>query len=401
MQTIYAEVDIPRILATRALSKLWAGAYLSRISPVHFVTIPDPPLPGPHSVRVRNRLSLICGTDLHLVYVDADPRVAPAVLPGNRRTYLGHEVCGEVIEVGEAVTDFQEGDRVALRYFTPTCHTLGIEPLCRFCARGDYYLCENQSAEGETPSIGGGWSDQFIAHVHQLYRPPEELSDEEVALLEPAAVGVHSVLKALPQPGERVLVLGCGIIGLMTIQAVRALAPEAHVTAFARYPFQAEAARRLGAHEVRTDRDGYAAAAEITGARLYRGMFGSAMMLGGFDVIYDCVGTARTVTDCLRWARAGGRVVIVGVQFKLLTVDLSPVWYQEVQLLGAMAHGREVWEGEETSTFELTAQLFQEKRLTAEGLITHRFPLSRWREAIETAADKRRHQAIKVGFAFT
>ncbi len=400
MQTIYVEVDIPRVLATRALSKIWPGAYLSSISPVHFVTQPDPPLPGPHSVRVRNRLSLICGTDLHLVYVDGDPRVAPAVLPGNRRTYLGHEISGEVIEVGPAVTRVRVGDRVALRYFSPTCHTQGIQPPCRHCARGDYYLCENQSAGKGVASIGGGWGDQLIVHEDQLYRPPDALSDEAVALIEPAAVGVHAVLQELPRPGDRVLVLGCGIIGLMTVQALRALAPEAHVTALARYPFQAEVARRLGAHEVRTREDGYTVTAEVTGARLYRGMLGSAMLLGGFDVVYDCVGTGRTVTDTLRWARAGGAVVLVGVQFKPLTVDLSPVWYQEVRLLGVMAHGMERWLGEEIGTFELTARLFQMGRLTAEGLITHRFPLARWREAIEVAASKRRHRAIKVAFTF-
>ena len=400
MQTIYVEVEIPRVLLTRVLSKIWSGAYLSPISPVHFVTQPDPPLSEPYSVRVRNRLSLICGTDLHLVHADGDPRVAPAILPGNKRTYLGHELCGEVIEVGDAVTRVHPGDRVALRYFSPTCRTQGIEPLCRHCQRGDYYLCENQSANLKRTSVGGGWSDQLLVHEDQLYRPPDMLSDEEVALLEPAAVGVHAVLQALPNPGDHVLVLGCGIIGLMTVQALRALAPEAHVTALARYPFQAEAARRLGAHEVRTRADGYAVTAEITGARLYRGMLGSTMALGGFDIVYDCVGTGRTVTDTLRWARAGGTVVLVGVQFKPLTVDLSPVWYQEVRLIGTMAHGIEQWCGEEVETFELTARLFQAGKLTAEGLITHRFPLSRWREAIEVATAKRQHQAIKVAFTF-
>jgi threonine dehydrogenase-like Zn-dependent dehydrogenase len=400
MRTIFIEIDIPRVVATRALGKVWPGAYFSPLSPLHFVTWPDPPLPGPHSVRVRNRLSLICGTDLHLAYADGDPRVAPAVLPGNKRTYLGHEICGEVVEVGPAVTRVRVGERVALRYFAPSCHTQGIEPLCAHCARGDYFLCENQSLGQGAPAIGGGWSDSFIAHEHQLYVPPSPLSDDEVALLEPAAVGVHAALMALPPPGARVLVLGCGIIGLMVIQALRALAPQVHVTALARYEFQAEAARRLGATEVRVREDGYAVAVEVTGARAYRGMMGSTMLLGGFDVVFDCVGTGKTLTDTLRWARAGGRVVLVGVQFQPLTVDLTPVWYQEVRLLGAMAHGHEVWQGEEIGTFELTARLFEERKLTAEGLITHRFPLAQWREAIAAASSKRAHQAIKIAFTF-
>lgn len=400
MRTIYAEVDIPRILITQILGKVWDGAYLSAISPIYFATQPDPPLPGPHHVRVRNRLSLICGTDLHVVHVDADPRVAPAALPGNKRIYLGHELCGEVIEVGKAVSRVRVGDRVALRYTSSTCHTQGIDPPCRHCREGNYYLCENQSMTDVPPSIGGGWSDQFVAHEDQLFRAPEGLSDEEIAMMETMATGVHTVLQALPEPGDRVAVLGCGIIGLVTIQALRALAPEAHITALARYPFQAEHARRLGAHEVRVREDGYEVTAEVTGAKLYRGMFGNKMLLGGFDVVYDCVGTGRTITDSLRWARAKGRVMLVGVQFRPLTVDLSPIWYQEVQLLGVYAHGQDVWQGRETGTFELTTRLLQEGKLTTEGLITHRFPLARWKEAIRVASDKRRYQSIKVAFTF-
>ncbi|MCD6290020.1 MAG: alcohol dehydrogenase catalytic domain-containing protein [Anaerolineae bacterium] len=400
MQTIYVDIDIPRILATQVLGKLWRDAYLSPISSVHFVKRPDPPLPGPYSVRVRNRLSLICGSDLHMIYTEADPHVAQAALPGNSRIYLGHELCGEVIEVGEAVSRVRVGDRVALRYFSTTCHTLGIDPPCRHCAAGNYYLCENQSLSDKPPAIGGGWSDQFVAHEHQLFRVSEDLSDEQVAMIEPAAVGVRAVLHALPEPGDHVAVLGCGIIGLMTIQALRALTPEAHITALARYPFQAEAARRLGAHEVRLREDGYQVTAEITGAKLHNGMFGNRMLLGGFDVVYDCVGTGHTITDALRWARAGGRVMLLGVQFRRVNVDLNPVWYQEVQLLGIYGHGREVWQGEEIETFELTRRLFQEGRLTSEGLITHRFPLSRWREAVRVASNKRRYQSIKVAFVF-
>ncbi len=400
MRTVYVELDIPRALATQVLGKVWTGAYLSPISPVHSATLPDPPLPGPHHVRVRNRLSLICGSDLHMVYVEIDPRVAPAALPGNKRFYLGHELCGEVIEVGEAVSRVRVGDRVALRHFSSTCHTQGIEPPCRHCREGNYYLCENQSMTETSPIIGGGWSDQFVAHEAQLFRAPEDLSDEEIAILETMATGVHTVLQALPEPGDRVAVLGCGIIGLVTIQALRALAPEAHITALARYPFQAEQARRLGAHEVRVREDGYQVTAEVTGAKLYQGMLGSRMLLGGFDVIYDCVGTGRTITDSLRWARAKGRVMLVGVQFRPMSVDLNPVWYQEVKLLGVYAHGREVWEGQEIGTFELTARLIQEGKLTAEGLITHRFPLARWKEAVRVASDKRRYQSVKVALTF-
>jgi threonine dehydrogenase-like Zn-dependent dehydrogenase len=400
MKTIYVDLEIPRVLATRALGTFWPGAYTSPISPLHFVEQPDPPLPGPRYVRVRNRLGAICGTDLHLVKSDGDPRISIAALPVAGRAYLGHEICGQVEEVGTEVRRVRPGDRVAVHHLAHTCQTLEIDPPCRHCAQGEYRRCENQAVREDLPVIGGGWGDQLVIHEALLYGAEEALTDEQVALLEPVAVGLHVVLRSLPQPGDQVMVLGCGSIGLMTVQALRVLVPQAKVTALARYPFQAEVARRLGAHEVYQGADPYEMTAETTGARLYRGSMGSVALLGGFDVVYDCVGLAGTLTTALRCARAGGRVALVGDQFLMLHVDLTPLWYQEIQLVAPLAHDIERWQGEEISTFAFAARLFLADKLTTEGLITHRFPLSRWRDAIRTAMDKRRYQSIKVAFEF-
>ena len=400
MQTIYSDISVPRILATRALSKLWKGAYLSRISSVTFADQPDPPLPGPNHVRVRNRVSLICGTDIHFVKAEGDPRIAPAALPSTQRMYLGHEICGQVLEVGSEVTHLSPGDRVVLRYPLNFCHIQGIDPPCQYCAKGEWKLCENQAESKEPATIGGGWSDQFIAHQLHLYRPPEKLSDEEISLIEPTSCGLHIVLRAMPQPQDKVMVLGCGSMGLMVIRALHALAPESNVTAVARYPFQAEAARKFGADEAHVGKDVYEVTADATGAKLYRGKMGGAMLLGGFDIVYDCIGIGSTLTDALRCARAEGLVVLVGNQFELLKVDMTPLWFQEVRLVAPMAHGMEQWQGETVETYELAARLFQSGDLMSDGIITHRFHLSQWREAVKAAMDKRKHQSIKVAFVF-
>jgi threonine dehydrogenase-like Zn-dependent dehydrogenase len=207
-------------------------------------------------------------------------------------------------------------------------------------------------------------------------------------------------LRRTPEPGQHALIFGSGIVGLNTLQCLRAVSPECHITAVARYPHQAEMARRLGADEVVIGEDGYQAAARITGAKLYEGMFGNRMLLGGFDVVYDCVGSARTLQDSLRWARAGGAVVLVGVKLAPLKVDLNPIWYQEVDLVGLYAHGAEPWAGETRSTYDLVIELLRQSKITVDGLITHRFPLSQWREAIATALDKR-NGTIKVVFDYT
>jgi threonine dehydrogenase-like Zn-dependent dehydrogenase len=219
-------------------------------------------------------------------------------------------------------------------------------------------------------------------------------------MVEPISTGVRAALRRTPGPGQRALILGSGVVGLNTLQCVRAVSPRCHITAVARYAHQAEMAHRLGADEVVQGQDGYQATARITGAKLYEGMFGNRMLLGGFDVIYDCVGSAKTLQDSLRWARAGGVVVMVGVKLTQLKLDLNPIWYQEVELTGVWAHGAEPWEGQTRRTYDLVIDMMRQGKLTVDGLITHRFPLRQWRQAVGAALDKR-SGAIKVAFDYT
>jgi threonine dehydrogenase-like Zn-dependent dehydrogenase len=122
------------------------------------------------------------------------------------------------------------------------------------------------------------------------------------------------------------------------------------------------------------------------------------MLLGGFDVVFDVVGVEATLNDALRWTRAGGTIVLVGVNLHRMTLDLTPVWYQEVDLLGTVGHDVVIWQGESFSTFELAMRWMVEGTLSTEGLLTHCFPLDDYRRAFAVAADKRRHRSVKVAF---
>ena len=103
MRTIYFEKNIPKVLLAKALRPVWPGVVFSPLSPTRFDDVAEVPLPDPGWVRVRNRLCGICASDLHLLLAEADPKVAPAALPGTERMYLGHELVGEVTEVGAEV----------------------------------------------------------------------------------------------------------------------------------------------------------------------------------------------------------------------------------------------------------------------------------------------------------
>jgi len=395
MRTIYFEKNIPKSLLTMALRPIWPNVVFSRLSPTRLANIPEEPLPGSGWVRVNNRMCGICASDLHLVFVEADPRISPAALPGSDRLYLGHEILGEITEIGPDVNSLKVGDRVVMDYLETNCVTAGIEPRCGHCQAGNYYLCENVFEEHGQEGIGGGWGDSFTAYHSGLYCVPDDLDDDTAMLIEPLSVGVRSALRRLPEAHQQALIVGSGMIGLTVIAALRALSPDCHITTMARYPQQAEMARNLGADEVIGREDPYEAAARITGGRVYSGSFKNRTMVGGFDVVYDCVGTGKTVQDSLRWTCAGGAVVLTGVYLKPMHVDLTPVWYREIDLIGLMAHGTEKWKGRKLSTYDLTIELMLNGKLNADGFITHRYPLERWREAVQTAGDKT-SGAIKV-----
>ncbi len=397
MLTLSVEKNLPRMLATKLLAPHWPGFVWTPFSAARVETLPDPPLAGPRWVRVRNRLCGICASDLHLLFVHADPSVAPAALPTHQRFYLGHEVVSTVAEVGAAVRRFKVGDRVImdLRFAGANCFSLGLEPPCRQCASQHPEFCENKAAPGPRGE-GGGFGDSYTAHESDLYPCPPDLSDEQAALVEPISCVVRSALRRPPKPGDRVLVIGAGIIGLSQVMAARAFQPDCHITVMARYPHQAEMAQRLGANEILTGREGYAAIARLTGGKFFSAPLNKGLVVGGFDVIYDCVGNEQTIGDSLRWTRAGGAVVIVGVHLAPVHIDLTPTWYHHINLIGAVFHGHSTWNGQTCHDYDWVIDFMRAGRFPTAGLITHRFPFSEYKKAIATSMAKAREKPIKV-----
>ncbi len=395
---MYLDVTVPRIVLTRILGRVSRDAYFAPTSPLHLAELPDPGLPARDWVRVRNRMCGICGSDLHQIFVDASLDVAPTALPSHQRIYLGHEMVGDVVEIGEAVRDFKIGDRVVRWGRADDCRARGRDELCPACARGHRVLCEFASEPRAHHPVGGGFGDSFITPASTLLHVPDDLSDEQATLIEPAAVAIHAAMRRPAQPGERVLVLGVGVIGYLLIQAIRAIQPACEITALVQFDWQAEFAIKSGAHHTFLARDdGFAQVARLTGAKEYS-RNGNRMLMGGFDAVFDVVGIASTLNNALRWTRAGGTVVLVGVNLHRMKVDLTPVWYQEVNLIGAVGHDVVTWDGESLSTFELAMKWMQAGKLNCDGLVTHRFALDDYRQAFAVATDKKTYRSVKVVF---
>ncbi len=400
MHAIWVDKHIPRVLLTKAITPLWPDFVWTPLSAARAGELPDAPLPGPRWLRVRNQACGICASDLSLLFVHADPSIAPAALPGLSRFYLGHETASVVTEVGPGVTRFRIGDRVVMDTHSSgaNCDTLEIEPKCRYCAGGEYQFCINKSAAGPQ-GVGGGFGDGFVTHESAVYPAPKELSTTQLAMTEPLSVAVHAVARRPPKAGDKVLVIGAGIVGLLMVMAIRAIQPEAQITVIARYPHQQEMAERLGAQNILKN-PGYSDIARLAGGTYFSAPLNKGIVVGGFDVIYDCVGSPRTTNDALRWARAGGTLVMVGIHMAPMPkIDLSLVWYDEVNLIGTYAHSVDELDGQRKHTYEWVFDFYRRGAFPdVESLVTHRFPFEDYRAAIRVATQKGREKAIKVMF---
>ena len=386
MKTIYLDKDIPRILMTKAAARFKAtqGLLFTGINAVKFKKdIPDPPLPADNWVRVQNIACGVCGTDLSFFRATTGTNSALEPIPGSSKTYLGHENVGRVVEAGPAVTDLHVGDRVGIRAYMAGCDTKDL-PRCRYCAEGNYNLClrYGEKPRFDLPWTGAGWGDTFIAPQQQLYRIDDSFTVDQAVMIEPSAVSVHSVLTAPPKPGEKVLIMGMGVIGLGIVQALRIIRPDCEIWVMSRTKNKLDLAMRLGADHILAGDAMEAAAAATGGSEVYQGMSRkNRYFFGGFDRIYDCIGGNSMNNLGVRLLAARGTFVKIGHHMNAVKYDETPVWWQELTLVGIDGHGMEHWDGRDLYTFDLVQEWIRDGRFTVDGFVTHHFPLDDYKKA--------------------
>jgi 2-desacetyl-2-hydroxyethyl bacteriochlorophyllide A dehydrogenase len=316
------------------------------------------PAVGAGEALVKIRSCGICGSDVHFFQGGFAP---PPVCPG-------HEISGEVVEVGPEVT-LQRGDRVA------------VEPLvvcqrCPYCRAGNYQLCQESRLLGTT--MNGGFAEYLRMPASALFLLPAEVDFAVGALTEPLAVAVHAVRLAGVQLSHRVLVIGGGTIGLMAVAAARA-AGAADVWISARYPQQSRAAESLGATHVFSGAGASRAAAAAASEQ-------------PIDVVIETVGgTADTLTEALQLARPGGTIAVLGLFANTAALDVFSLVVRELRVVGSLTYGRAGL----SADFDIALQLLAAQPERFRQLITHAEPLQEITRGFAIAADKR-SGAIKV-----
>ncbi len=371
----------------------------SDLSMLHLGDVPEPDLPGGSWLRVRPSLAGICGSDT-------------SAITGHASLYLDRLTSYPFVPGHEVVGVLDDGTRVVVEPALG-CRVRGVTPECERCAEGRPGLCENVTEgavdvglqTGYCASTGGGWGEVLVGHESQLHAVPDELPDEAAVLVEPFACCVHAALRGGAGADDVVVVLGAGTIGLLTVAAIRLLTPPRRLVVVAKHPFQREQARRLGADLVAAPDEVFQRVRFATRARLVGGPHEAArlwsdrlegaprpLLLGGADLTFECTGTARGLNEAVRFTRAGGRVVAVGMPGEE-KVDWAPIWQRELTVMGAYAYGVESC-GRRTFELALDAAL----ELGLERLTGPLFGLSDYRDAIAYAIGAGRMSAVKVAF---
>ncbi len=309
------------------------------------------PAPGPSEVLVRVRNCGICGSDLHFYRGD---------FPAMPNLIMGHEIAGEVAEVGEGVTSVTAGDRVAVEPLLVCNH-------CGYCRSGDYQLCPERKLLGTFAP--GGFAEYVCVPASTLYRLPGTLPFDAGALVEPIAVCVHGLRLVRFEGGERVLVLGAGTIGLATILTARALGAS-DVAITARHPHQKAAAEALGARVF--DAGDAASLSQATGA-------------APPDIVVETVGgRANTFEQAIQLVRAGGRVSLLGLFTGPVSLNATLFLLKEVAAAGSITYGRPGVRADFDHAVDIVRRYTEDVR----RLITHRVTLDAIGEGFAAAADK-------------
>ncbi|WP_305970359.1 MULTISPECIES: L-idonate 5-dehydrogenase [unclassified Mameliella] len=326
----------------------------------------DMPVPGPGQVLVRLEAGGICGSDLHYYHQGGFGAVRL-----KEPMILGHEVAGRIEDLGAGVSGLAKGLRVAVSPSRP-CHA------CRFCHAGQPNHCLNMRFYGSAmpfPHIQGAFREFLVADVAQC-APAGDLSAGEAAMAEPLSVVLHAARRAGDLLGKRVLVTGCGPIGMLAVLVARA-AGAAEIVATDLSDFTLDMAARLGADRV------------VNMGKHPDGLAPLAAEKGQIDVLFECSGAAPALVAAIPAMRPGGVILQLGLGGDM-TLPVQAITAKELELRGSFRFHEE---------FFAAVELMRKGRIDVKPLITHEVALDEAEEGFMLASDRSRAMKAQIRFS--
>lgn len=328
----------------------------------------DVPMPGPNEVLIKVKACAICGTDpkLRAHGWDNSPPMGEYI--------LGHEYTGEVCSLGEGVTAYKEGDRVAVEPHKGCGH-------CINCIRGLYTTCLNYGKieEGHRHygfTFNGGYAEYAVCHINSLHKFSEKLSYEKATLITTAGTALYGIQRAgWIWPGETVVVVGPGPIGLMAAKLAKTCGAGKVIVTGTRES-RLSVAREIGA-DVTINIKEQDVVKEVL--KETNGLLA--------DMVIESSGTAGGAQQAIELVKKSGRVVLEGMYKEPVTVNLNKVVQFNIQMAGGKAEGE--------SVIDRIVPLMEDGRLDVDSILTHEFSLDNINEAMDTYVN-RVGGAIKV-----
>lgn len=337
---------------------------LNKPGDVSFEERPKPTLKTPHDVLVAINYTGICGSDVHYwvhgaigKFVVKDPMV------------LGHESSGTIVEVGEAVTTLKVGDRVALEPGYP-CRR------CPNCTAGKYNLCPDM-VFAATPPYDGTLTGYWVAPSDFCFKLPDNVSQQEGALIEPLAVAVHIVKQANVKPGNSVVVMGAGPVGLLCAAVAKAYGATKIVSVDI-VQSKLDFAKDFASTHIYTSQ-------RISPEDNAKALLELADLPDGADVVIDASGAEPSIQASIHVVKVGGHYVQGGMGKSDITFPIMAMCIKEMTVSGSFRYG--------PGDYPLAVELVASGKVDVKKLVTGTVEFKQAEEAFKKVKEG---EAIKV-----
>lgn len=324
-----------------------AAVFYEPNKPLKIEEVPTPE-PGPGQLLIKTAACGVCHTDLHYIDHGVPTFKKPPLI-------LGHEPSGTVAALGSGVDGFKQGDKVLL----PAVLTCGQ---CEFCRTGRENICVSMVMFGN--NIDGAYAEYVLAPAKDTFHLPDEIPLQEGSIIADAiSTPFHAVKnRAEVKPGDSVVVLGCGGVGINLVQVAAAVG--GFVIAVDISPAKLEWAKKLGADVVinpKEDEKWTKTVRKITG--------------GGADVAIEAIGNPSTIETAFGSLRAGGRLVVLGYTHKDITLNAGKIMYREMEIVGSL--------GCRPVDYPKLIELCRMGKIKVKELVTSRFSLDKINDAFD------------------